>query len=599
MNDKTYKNLTTTQRAKFDAELSDAYDFDRRDPLFGLSREEMSGPKMKRRAVLRLMAAAGTLTAANMLPVGGLVRSAQAAGASGGTLTCGWSGVGQIVTLDPARINQVVQFQIASNVLSGLMHINRDLVGDGDLAESWTVSDSGTEYVFKLREGVTFHNGDAFTADDVLYTYNRSKDPDKSIHSRVLSNVTGVEKLNDLEVRFMLAKPQASFLTKTLERSSGRAMTIVNGRALEEMGESDYGMAPVGTGPFKVVEHQLGQGVVLEKFESYYDPERPKLDKVIIKPISDAEPLAAAIESGDIQLIGGNPIPGELVDRFVSNPDLVVDEVPGPGFQSVWINPWHEQMKVPDFNKPVSELMKESGFMVRLAIAKALDRDRFLKIAHFGRGTPAYGTINPAMGFYYDKAIAETSNQRFDPEEARRLMAEAGYPNGEGFPTLKLTTTPTGRREAQVIASILKENLGITVELDTQEWTVNVENFDSMNWELRTSGSGGDFDPDDGLVDWMQTESKFNGRARDKDKMAFGYFSDSEVDTLVDAQSVEADPQKRKELVQQANQITSDKVASVFTYHPANILVHSIKLDFPKESRIPGLVDLDRVSFKS
>lgn len=150
-----------------------------------------------------------------------------------------------------------------------------------------------------------------------------------------------------------------------------------------------------------------------------------------------------------------------------------------------------------------------------------------------------------------------------------------------------------------MVASILKENLNITVQLETQEWSVNVENFNSMNWDLRRSGSGGDFDPDDGLVDWMQSESKFNGRTRDKEKMPFGYFSDDEVDALIGAQSVEADPQKRKELVQNANQITSDKVASVFLFHPANILVWSTKLDFPQESRIPGLVDLDRVSFKS
>jgi peptide/nickel transport system substrate-binding protein len=598
MTDKKNNELTAGQRRKLDAELADAYDFDTRDPLFGLTRQDMSGPQMKRRTVLRLLAAAGTLTAANLLPVGGLVRPARAA-KMGGTLTCGWSGVGQIVTLDPAQINQVVQFQISSNVLSGLMHINRDLVGEGDLAESWTVSPDGTKYTFKLREGVTFHNGDAFTADDVIYTYNRSKDPDKSIHSRVLKNVSGVEKINDYEVVFVLDKPQASFLTKTLERSSGRAMTIVSGRAIEEMGLSDYGLAPVGTGPFKVVSHQLGQGVVLEKFADYFDPERPKLDKVIIKPISDAEPLAAAIESGDIQLIGGNPIAPELVDRFVANPDLVVDEVPGPGFQSVWISPWHEKMRVSDFNKPVSELMKENGFKVRLAIAKALDRDRYLKIAQFGRGTPAYGTINPAMGFYYDESIAETSNQKFDADEARQLLADAGYPNGEGFPKLSLTTTPSGRREAQVVARILKENLNIDIQLETQEWSVNVENFNSMNWDLRRSGSGGDFDPDDGLVDWMQTASKFNGRNRDKEKMPFGYFSDKEVDDLIDAQSVEADPEKRKALVQQANQITSDKVASVFLFHPSNILVWSTKLDFPTESRIPGLVDLDRVSFKS
>ncbi len=598
MDKKPNKKITSAQQARVERELAQAYDFDPRDPLFGLSREQMSGPSLKRRSVLRLMAAAGTLTAANMLPFGGVVRQALAGG-TGGTLTAGWSGVGQIVTLDPAQINQVVQFQISSNVLSGLMHINKDLVGEGDLAESWSVSEDGTEYVFKLREGVTFHNGDKFTAEDVLFTFNRSKDPNQSIHSRVLNNVNAVEILNDYEVKFILGSPQASFLTKTLERSSGRAMTIVSRGALASMGTSNYGLAPVGTGPFKVVEHQLGQGVVMEKFEDYYDPARPILDKVIIKPISDAEPLAAAIEAGDIQLIGGNGVPGELVDRFVSNPDLVVDEVPGPGFQSVWISPWHENMKVSDFNKPVSELMKESGFKVRLAIAKAMDRDRYLKIAQFGRGTPSYGTINPAMGYYYDDNIGETSNQRFDLEEAQKLLADAGYPNGEGFPTLKLTTTPTGRREAQVVANILKTNLNINIQLVTKEWSVNVEEFNTMRWDLRRSGSGGDFDPDDALVDWMQTESKFNGRNRDKATMPFGYFSDKEADDLIDRQSIEADLPKRRELVQKANKITSDKVASVFLYHPSDILVHSVKVDFPTVSRIPGLIDLDRVSFKS
>jgi peptide/nickel transport system substrate-binding protein len=109
-------------------------------------------------------------------------------------------------------------------------------------------------------------------------------------------------------------------------------------------------------------------------------------------------------------------------------------------------------------------------------------------------------------------------------------------------------------------------------------------------------GSGGDFDPDDALVDWGQTNSKFNGRNRDKSKMPFGFFSDNEVDSLIDAQSVEADPAKRKVMVQKANKISSDKVATAFLFHPADILVHHKSVNFPKESRIPGLVDLDRVT---
>lgn len=589
-----FSHLTDTERARIKADLKDAHDFDPKDPMFGLSKDQMSGPNLGRRSVLRLMAAAGTLTAANLLP--GLGGFDLANAKSGGTLTCGWAGVGEITTLDPHQINQVLLFQIASNVMGGLTHIDASLVAQGDLAESWTISDDGKAYTFKLREGVTFHNGDAFTAEDVVYTYNRAIDPNKSIHGSVVGNVASVEKLNDLEVRFNLKAAQASFLVKSMERSSGRAMAIVSRGAIEKMGDQQYGLTPVGTGPFVVQPRQLGQGVELLKFANYYDPERPKLDKVVIKPIIDAEPLAAAMEAGDIQLIGGNPVAPELVDRFIANPDLVVDDIPAPGFQSVWMNPHKDPFKVADFNKPVEELKKEPGFMVRLAIAKALDRDRYIKQAQFGRGVPAYGTINPAMGYFFDEALSETSEQKFDVEAAQKLLADAGYPNGEGFPALKILTTPAQRREVQVIANILSKNLNIKISLDTKDFPVLIDDFNSMRWDMARLGSGGDFDPDDGVVDWMRSDSKFNGRTRDKEKMAFGFFSDTEVDELINAQRIAPSLEERKALVQKLNKITSDKVASAFLFHPADIQVRSKKVNFPAESRIPGLVDLDRVT---
>ena len=337
--------------------------------------------------------------------------------------------------------------------------------------------------------------------------------------------------------------------------------------------------------------HQLGQTVVLERFADYYDPERPKLDKVTIQPIIDAEPLAAAIEAGDIQLIGGNPIAPEIVDRFIENPDLVVSIVPGPGFQSVWMNPWREPFKVADFNKPLEELMAEQGFKVRLAIAKALDRERYIEQAQFGRGRPAYGTVNPAMGYFFE-GLGQTSDQRFDLEEARRLLAEAGYPDGEGIPTLKILHTPDQRREVQVIANILKTNLGIELELDTKDFPVLIDEFDRMDFDLVRLGSGGDYDPDDALVDWMQTTSKFNGRGATRTR-SVRLLLRSRVDELIEQQRLETDPDKRKALVQEANKITSDKVASAFLFHPMDILVHTTAVDFPAQSRIPGLVDLD------
>ncbi len=576
-------------------ELTAAYDFDANDPLFSLSRDDMCGTKLSRRTTLRLLAAAGGLTLAQILP--GLAPKAALAGShGGGTLRCAWSGVGEIVTLDPAKINQVLQFQIASNVLSGLMHIDNSLVAQGDLAESWEVSADGTEYTIKLREGLTFHNGDTFTADDVVFTFNRSKDPEQSIHSRVIGNVNELVKLNEFEVKFVLDKPQASFLTKALERASGRAMTIVSKGALEALGTAQYGLTPVGTGPFRVTEHRQGQGVTLEKFADYYDPERPKLDKVIIIPVDGAEPLAAALEAGDVDYIGGNPVPPQLVARFKSNPDLSVDIKPGPGFQSIWINPWRDFMRVESFDKPIEELKQEKGFQVRLALAKALDRDLFIKQAQFGNGVPAHGSINPAMGFYFDDTLAETSEQAYDPEGARALMAAAGYPNGEGFPEIKLQTTPNTKRAGLVVANIYKIVLGITVNVDPKDFSVGIEEFNKMDFDLRLGGSGGDYDPDDGLVDWMQTSSKFNGRDRDRDLFPFGYYSEAESDAAVDDQSRTALPEDRKALVQKANAITSNKVACGFLYHPVDILVHNNKVNVPAESRIPGLHDFDRVT---
>jgi len=575
-------------------ELENAYDFDPKDPLFGLSAQEMSGNQLTRRTTLRLLAASGALTLANILP--GLQPRASLADGHGGELRCAWSGVGEIVTLDPAKINQVLQFQIASNVMSGLMHIDNNLVAQGDLAESWEVSSDGLEYKIKLREGVTFHNGDAFNADDVLFTFNRSKDPEQSIHSRVIGNVSDLQKLNDYEVKFILKKPQASFLTKALERASGRAMTIVSRGALNSLGAEQYGLTPVGTGPFKIIQHQKGGSVILEKNKDYYDPERPKIDKVIITPVDGAEPLAAALEAGDVQYVGGNPIPSQLVERFKSNSDLSVDIKPGPGFQSIWLNPWRDYMRVENFDKPLSDLKKEKGFQVRLAIAKALDRDLFIKQAKFGFGVAAHGSINPAMGFYFDETLASTSEQAYDPEGARELMAQAGYPGGKGFPEIKLQTTPNTKRDGLVVANILNQVLGISVVVDPKDFSVGIEEFDTMDYDLRLGGSGGDYDPDDGLFDWMQTTSKFNGRKRDKSKYPFGFYSEAESDALADQQAVTADPEARRELVRKANRITSDKVTCGFLYHPVDVLVHHKSVQVPEDARIPGLHELDRIS---
>ncbi len=200
------------------------------------------------------------------------------------------------------------------------------------------------------------------------------------------------------------------------------------------------------------------------------------------------------------------------------------------------------------------------------------------------------------MGFYYDAGIAETSEQAFDLDGARELLAAAGFPGGKGFPALEMITTPGTKRDGQVVANIYKKNLGITVNVVPKDFSVGIADFRIMKFDLRLGGSGGDYDPDDGVVDWMQTSSKFNGPGRDKAKHPFGFFSETRADELITKQSLTADPDARKALVQQANKVTSDKVACAFLYHPVDIQVRHKRVNFPAESRIPGLNDLDRVT---
>ena len=380
------------------------------------------------------------------------------------------------------------------------------------MAIDWTVSQDGKEYVFNLREGVTYHNGDKFTAEDVVFTYERSRDPKNSIHSGVVANIKEAIAVDDHTVKFILKSPQASFLGKTLERSSGRAMGIVSRGALASMGDQEYALKAVGTGPFKVTAHTLGQDMVLERFENYYDPERPKLDKVIITPIPENEPLAAAIEAGDIQFISGNEVEPALVDRFRANPDIVVEAVPAPGFEGVFINPWRDPFKVPDFDKPLSELLQREGLHG--------------PHGHRQGDRPRTATSNgPSSGMGFPPTAPSTRPWTFtstsrSPNPVPRSSISlrhggsspaAGYPNGEGFPKLKILVRQDRRRDVQVISDILKKNLNIDTEVEPVDTTVSGQRFWAMDFDMLRIGSAADFDPDDGMVDWMMTTSKFNG----------------------------------------------------------------------------------------
>ena len=550
------KNLTKEMRKLWD----DAHDFDPNDPMVGLTGKDLSGPKLSRRTTLRLLAAGGTLTAAHLVP--GFSTMAHAEGAAGGTLNCGWAGVAEIQTLDPAKIGQVLQFQITSNVLSGLMHIDASLVAQGDLAENWTVSDDGLEYTFKLREGVTFHNGDPFNADDVMYTFERSSNPDISIHSKNLANVEKLEKLGDYEVKFTLKQPQASFLTKTLERASGRAMTIVSKGALEQMGDAQYGLTPVGTGPFKFSEWQRGQHIHLVAFEDYYREGQPGLTEIWYQIIPDAASRSVAIETGSVQLAQWGDIETFDVARLAAMPGL---EMTTKGYEFYSPVLWYEvNLRKAPFN----------DLRFRKAMMHLLDKDFIVERIMFGLAAPATGPVASTTK-YYDPEIPQYD---FDVDAANAILDEMGMTRGENGirTTIRFLVAPYGEiwtRLAEYFRQAMSAG-GIEVILDSTDvagWGTSVANWD---YEVSTNMI---FQYGDPALGVSRSYVSSNIRKGVLFTNTQGY-ENPEVDRLFTEASQETDDARRQELYTQLQTILAEELPVLWMTEQRYATIYSDQL---------------------
>ncbi|MSU92335.1 ABC transporter substrate-binding protein [Rhodobacteraceae bacterium 2CG4] len=342
--------------------------------------------------------------------------------------------------LDPtsaaaAAIDEVVY----ANVYEGLTRFGPDGSVLPGLAESWEIADDGLSYSFTLREGVTFHDGAALTADDVVFSLDRARAEESTNAQKALFDaIDEVTAVDDLIVEITLKQPNGALL---FNLAWGDAVII------DESDVDTLTTSPVGTGPFMFSDWVEGDRVELVRYPDYWG-EPVALEAATFKFISDPTAAFAAMMAGDIDAFPVYPAPENLA-QFEADPRFTVLVGSTEGETILAMN---------------NGLAPFDDVKVREAVAHAIDRQAVIDGAMFGYGTPIGTHFAPHNPAYVD--LTDLSNH--DPEKARTLLAEAGYPDGFTT-TLKLPPPSYARRGGEIIASQLRA-VGIQTEITNLEW---------------------------------------------------------------------------------------------------------------------------------
>lgn len=326
-----------------------------------------------------------------------------------------------------------------SNVFEGLTRFTETGAVVPGLAREWEISEDGLTYTFHLAEGVTFHDGTTFDAEDVKFSLDRARAEDSTNAQKALySGIVEVAVIDPMTVQLTLDAPDGNLL-----------FSLAWGDAVIVAPESIEGIkqTPIGTGPFKFDEWRQGDSITLVQNGDYWG-EAPYLTKATFKFISDPTAAFAAMMAQDVDAFSGFPAP-ENLPQFEADPRFTVIKGSSEGETILAMN-----NKQPPFDNP----------MVREALSHAIDRQAIIDGAMFGLGTPIGTHFAPHNPDYVDL----TGLSVHDPDRARMLLVDAGY--AEGFTTtLKLPPPSYARRGGEIIASQLR-NVGIETEIINLEW---------------------------------------------------------------------------------------------------------------------------------
>ena len=432
-------------------------------------------------------------------------------------------------SLDPYQMTAAGTREILFNVYEGLYKPTSSGDFEPALAESYAVSEDGRVYTFTIRQGVLFHNETPMDVNDVVYSFNTcaATSVDSSLGA-ALSNVASVEAANENTVVVTLKEPDSDFLA------------YVASVYIVPDDYSDQATAPVGTGPFKYVSRSVQENLVLEKFDGYWG-EGAKVDRVTFMIYENSSALMTALNGGAVDLAM------HLTVSQTQNLDERYNVLEGTMnlVQALYLN---------------NAVAPFDDVRVRQALCYAIDRDAILELTADGHGTKLGSSMYPAFTKYFDDSL--TDYYTYDPEKAKELLTEAGYPNGF---TMTITV-PSNYTPHVDTAQVLVEQLGavgITVEIEEVEWNTWLQRtYTERDFQSTVVG----FDAAN-----LTANALLQRWTSDSEKNMIN-FSNAEYDSVMAQANATTDDAARTALFKQAERILTEEAANVYIQDLADMV---------------------------
>jgi len=438
----------------------------------------------------------------------------------------------EVIGLDPHIVTSFSSHRRVDLLYNKLVRHNENLEITPDLAQDIDIPDNVT-YIFNLRKGVKFHNGQEMTADDVVFSLNRILDTKTASPGRsYLTTIKSIEKLSTYSVKIVLTAPLASFL----EGLASNNCAIVSKAAVEQYGNLQK--VEVGTGPFMLKEWTPDNSMTLVKNPDYFEKGQPWLDKVIFRIIPEQASLLAGVKSGTLDMATIND--GSTIMLAKRDNNLNVMQKPGVNVRTFGFNVTH---------KPFDDER------VRQAISLAIDRTEVVTVAEFGMGM-ATGPI-PVSATQWALPLSKIPFASPDIAKAKALLAQAGYPNGFTFKIVTANSYEGGLSVAQVIQSQLKK-IGVNAELEVVEWGIYIDRWVKRTFDAMVELRGGSSEPDRFLYRMIHSTGGVNNFL----------FKDAEVDALLDKGRALTKVADRKPVYDQLQIALATKAPIVFLYSP-------------------------------